>query len=44
VAAALMPLFMVTGFLLYFSRRRHRAVSHLAIERRAPQPIICEGG
>ena len=44
VAAALMPLFMVTGSLLYLSRRRHRAVSHSAIERRASQPIICEGG
>ena len=44
LAAALMPLFMVTGFLLYFSRRRHRRVPHLAPERRAAQPVICEGG
>jgi sulfite reductase (NADPH) flavoprotein alpha-component len=27
VAAALMPLFMVTGFMLYLSRRKHRRMS-----------------
>jgi sulfite reductase (NADPH) flavoprotein alpha-component len=31
LAAALMPLFVVTGFLLYLSRRRHRRMSRSAI-------------
>jgi uncharacterized iron-regulated membrane protein len=30
VAAALMPLFAVPGFMLYFSRRRHRRASRSA--------------
>jgi uncharacterized iron-regulated membrane protein len=30
LAAALMPLFMVTGFMLYLSRRKHRLASRPA--------------
>jgi uncharacterized iron-regulated membrane protein len=36
VAAALMPLFVVTGFLLYLSRRRHRRLSQPAIGSLVP--------
>lgn len=37
-AAALMPLFLVTGVLLYLSRRRHRR-----LRRRAPTPSLAAG-
>jgi sulfite reductase (NADPH) flavoprotein alpha-component len=36
LAAALMPLFAVTGFLLYLSRRRHRRLSRPALDRLIP--------
>jgi sulfite reductase (NADPH) flavoprotein alpha-component len=36
LAAALMPLFVVTGFLLYLSRRRHRRASRPAIGSLVP--------
>ena len=36
LAAALMPLFVVTGVLLYLSRRRHRRVSQQAIGSLVP--------
>jgi uncharacterized iron-regulated membrane protein len=36
VAAALMPLFVVTGFMLYLSRRRHRRLSQPAIGSLVP--------
>ena len=36
LAAALMPLFVVTGFLLYLSRRRHRRMSRPAIGSLVP--------
>jgi uncharacterized iron-regulated membrane protein len=36
LAAALMPLFVVTGFLLYLSRRRHRRISRPAIGSLVP--------
>ena len=35
-AAALMPLFMVTGFILYLSRRKHRAASRPALGTLVP--------
>jgi len=36
LSAALMPLFMVTGFLLYLSRRRHRRLSRPALGELVP--------
>jgi uncharacterized iron-regulated membrane protein len=36
VAAALTPLFVVTGFMLYLSRRRHRRASQSALGRLVP--------
>jgi sulfite reductase (NADPH) flavoprotein alpha-component len=36
IAAASMPLFMVTGFLLYLSRRRHRRLSRPALGELVP--------
>jgi uncharacterized iron-regulated membrane protein len=36
VAAALMPLFVVTGFMLYLSRRKHRRASQSALGRLVP--------
>jgi uncharacterized iron-regulated membrane protein len=36
VAAALMPLFVVTGFMLYLSRRRHRRAARSALESLVP--------
>ena len=36
VAAALMPLFMVTGFMLYFSRRKHRRMSRPTVGSLVP--------
>ena len=36
LAAALMPLFMVTGFMLYFSRRKHRRMSRPTIGSLVP--------
>jgi uncharacterized iron-regulated membrane protein len=35
-AAALMPLFMVTGFILYLSRRKHRRASRPALGNLVP--------
>jgi uncharacterized iron-regulated membrane protein len=40
MAAALMPLLVVTGFLLYLSRRRHRRLSRPALERLVPDERI----
>ena len=36
LAAALMPLFAVTGFILYFSRRKHRRASRPALGSLVP--------
>jgi uncharacterized iron-regulated membrane protein len=36
VAAALMPLFVITGFMLYLSRRRHRRASRSALGSLVP--------
>ena len=36
MAAALMPLFVVTGFMLYLSRRRHRRASRSALGSLGP--------
>ena len=36
VAAALMPLFMVTGFMLYLSRRKHRRMSRPTVGSLVP--------
>jgi len=36
LAAALMPLIAVTGFVLYFSRRKHRRVSRPTLGNLAP--------
>jgi uncharacterized iron-regulated membrane protein len=40
MAAALMPLLVVTGFLLYLSRRRHRRLSRPALDRLVPDERI----
>jgi uncharacterized iron-regulated membrane protein len=40
IAAALMPLLVVTGFLLYLSRRRHRRLSRPALDRLVPDERI----
>jgi sulfite reductase (NADPH) flavoprotein alpha-component len=36
LAAALMPLFAVTGFILYFSRRKYRRASRPALGSLVP--------
>jgi uncharacterized iron-regulated membrane protein len=36
MAAALMPLFMITGFMLYLSRRKHRRISRSPVGSLVP--------
>jgi sulfite reductase (NADPH) flavoprotein alpha-component len=42
MAASLMPLLVVTGFLLYLSRRRHRRLSRQSLKRLVPDERIAQ--